>query len=278
MFNLRHTMAAMLIAGFSTAHAGTPAASSTPAPDKSGYTLFHPVPDDQLRDFDTDRPDKTNSAITVDAGRFQLEMDLLNYTRDGHGANRSETWLWANTNLRMGLCNNADLQLMVPFGERADGHTGTGDMAVAVKANLWGNDGGDSAAGIEAVLSLPTGSHGLSADTVQATLLAIYQTSFGDFDAAVNTGVNIAASDGGGHHAEIVNSLSVGHSLFGPVSAYVEFYSQVPTTNSSDWVGTVDTGLLWLVSKNFQIDAGINVGVTHAADDLQTFVGFSWRM
>jgi hypothetical protein len=42
--------------------------------DKSGYTLFRPTPEALLRELTSDRPDKTESPITVDAGHFQLEM------------------------------------------------------------------------------------------------------------------------------------------------------------------------------------------------------------
>ena len=35
------------------------------AADKSHYSLFSPTPAAQMRAFDTDRPDKTNSAHTV---------------------------------------------------------------------------------------------------------------------------------------------------------------------------------------------------------------------
>ena len=57
--------------------AGTPA---RPDPDKDCYNLFKPVPDDLLRDMDTDRPDKSNSPHTLDAGHFQVETGLFTYT------------------------------------------------------------------------------------------------------------------------------------------------------------------------------------------------------
>ena len=44
-------------------------------PDKSGYNLFNPTPDEYMREMSPDRPDKTDSPFTVDAGHFQLEMD-----------------------------------------------------------------------------------------------------------------------------------------------------------------------------------------------------------
>ena len=79
------------------------------AADKSHYSLFSPTPAAQMRAFDTDRPDKTNSAHTVDAGHFQLEMDMFAYSHDRHNSERSflqnDNWTFANTNLRIGLTN-----------------------------------------------------------------------------------------------------------------------------------------------------------------------------
>jgi high affinity Mn2+ porin len=53
-------------------------------PDKSHYSLFNPTPDDQMRPFSTDRPGKTHSSTTVDAGHFQVESDFINYAYDHH--------------------------------------------------------------------------------------------------------------------------------------------------------------------------------------------------
>ncbi|HTL78180.1 MAG TPA: hypothetical protein VL136_02145, partial [Candidatus Babeliales bacterium] len=47
--------------------------SPTPTPDKSHYTLFNPTPIDLRRPYNTDRPSKTDSPYTVDAGVFQVE-------------------------------------------------------------------------------------------------------------------------------------------------------------------------------------------------------------
>ena len=49
---------------------------------KSAYRLFHPTPTADQREMSTDRPDQTESAYTVDAGHFQLEMDLVTATFD----------------------------------------------------------------------------------------------------------------------------------------------------------------------------------------------------
>src|SRR4051812_12503663 len=82
------------------------------APDKSGYSLFRPVPDSLMRDMETDRPDKTESAYTVDAGHFQVEMDLLAYTYDRSSHETLKALSVAATNLKVGLLNNVDLQII----------------------------------------------------------------------------------------------------------------------------------------------------------------------
>ncbi|HSJ01962.1 MAG TPA: hypothetical protein VK956_05880, partial [Verrucomicrobium sp.] len=58
---------------------------------------------------------------------------------------------------------------------------------------------------------------------------------------------------------------------------YVEFFSEIPTENSAAWIGTVDVGFTFALTENIQLDAGVNVGVTDAADDLNPFLGFSVR-
>ena len=85
------------------------------APDKSGYNLFNPVPDGLLRDLDTDRPDKSNSPHTLDAGRYQIETGLFTFTRTTASGIRTENDSWADTTLRIGLVPWAELQLDVPI-------------------------------------------------------------------------------------------------------------------------------------------------------------------
>ena len=66
---------------FSLASLGVAAQETNSVPpDKSGYNLFNPTPDQYMREISPDRPDKTESPYTLDAGHFMLEMDFANYT------------------------------------------------------------------------------------------------------------------------------------------------------------------------------------------------------
>jgi len=73
------------------------------SPDKSSYSLFNPTPDDQLRDLCTDRPPKANLPCTVDPGHFQYESDVFNWTRSVSGGTTTDTFLYTNPTLKVGL-------------------------------------------------------------------------------------------------------------------------------------------------------------------------------
>jgi hypothetical protein len=106
------TLGAGTMSGADEAGAERPSGDSSPtsaAPtvtlDESQFNLFNPTPEDALRPFSTDRPGKTHSSLTVDAGHFQLEGDFWNYTWD-HWT-KDESTLRATTvinpNLKLGI-------------------------------------------------------------------------------------------------------------------------------------------------------------------------------
>ena len=271
-----------------------PVASAEEKPaDKSHYSLFSPTPAAQMREFDTDRPDKTNSPHTLDAGHLQLEMDVFSFTHDRNTSARdfvrNDNWTFANANLRIGLTNWADLQLLIPFFQvNRDRDTvagtlakqqGIGDLTVALKMNFWGNDGGKTSGGLELFVKAPTANHNLGNGKVEGSALVLLGAQLpGEFEFGLNTGVAITANDtGNGYHAEAINSVSVSHKIFGPLSAYGEFWSSVPVQAHAPALATVDAGLLLMLGKNVQLDAGVNFGITRAAPDVQTFFGMSVR-
>ena len=134
-------------------------AAAEEKPDKSVYHLFNPTPRHLMREMSTDRPDTTESAYTVDAGHFQVEADLLKVTRERHNVAKDHTITEAleiaPLNLKVGLGNRSDLQILVPTytalrvrdkrRRESDTVRGFGDMEVRLKNNLWGNDGGATA-------------------------------------------------------------------------------------------------------------------------------------
>jgi hypothetical protein len=103
-------------------------------PDKSAYTLFDPVPDDQMRDFNTDRPPKANSPYTVDAGHFQYETDIVNAAFSQlSGTVHTDTYLAPNPTFKLGLTNQIDLEVNAPAGIGVH----TFDAATGTSSTMW---------------------------------------------------------------------------------------------------------------------------------------------
>src|SRR5258707_15086401 len=78
--------------------------------NKSDFNLFNPTPPDLMREFNTDRPAKTESPYTADAGPLQFEMDLLNSSYDRrnpqHESRRVQQLSILSPNFKIGLLNN----------------------------------------------------------------------------------------------------------------------------------------------------------------------------
>ena len=70
------------------------------------------IAQEQLRPLSADRPDATESPITVDAGRVQVEVSFLDYTMSDQGGDEFDSWTVFDANVKLGLLNNVDLQLV----------------------------------------------------------------------------------------------------------------------------------------------------------------------
>src|SRR6185503_15139591 len=66
---------------------------------------------------------------------------------------------------------------------------------------------------------------------------------------------------GRGRHTEFGNSLELAHQLFSDLDGYVEFFSNVSTEPEVGWVGRFDAGLIYWLTDDLQINAGVNVGL-----------------
>jgi hypothetical protein len=260
---------------------------------KSRYTLSNPTPPDSLREFSTDRPDKTESAYTVDAGHFQIEADLLSYSYDRHNAAKADvrvdSFSFAALNLKAGLLNDLDVQLVIPtynyvrtedrVTKTVQRNSGLGDLTVRAKYNIWGNDSGKTALAIMPFIKAPTAQDNLGNDEVEGGIILPFAMGLPhEWDMGLMTEVDINKDGtGSGHHAEFINSITFSHEIVSKLGGYVEFFSAVSAESNSDWVGTVDFGLVYELAENINLDGGLNVGVTRAADDLNPFLGISLR-
>lgn len=298
---------AMLFAAVTTAQAGdgglafAPGLPSHPAPlsssdDKSRYTLFNPTPNRLLRDLSTDRPDMTESPFTVDAGRIQMETNLFGYARSYPEQDGTVTsaYDFATTNIRIGLTHNTELNVVwQPYGSvltRAPGtmpatrHSGIGSIDLRAKINLWGNDSsttpGSTAFGLLPFVTLPTEpGNGIGTAHVEAGLIMPFAVRLSDkVGLGLNAGLHALKSEfASAYHLEWLGSASLSYDWTDRLGSYVELAARLDTQDPRGEAVLVATGLTYRLHQNLQLDVGVNIGVTPAADRINPFAGLSAR-
>jgi Putative MetA-pathway of phenol degradation len=273
------------------ASAASPAfAQSAPAPDKSQYWLLNPVPTDQMRDFNTDRPPKANSPYTVDASHFQYETDLVNFATQSAGPISINTLLAPNPTFKVGLTNNIDFEVNAPtvVGVRtynaatnaASSVWGIDDVFIRAKVNLWGNDGGKSALALIPYVKAPAAPPGIGNGATEGGLIAPLSISLpDDFTLVFNSEIDaLKDSADNGRHANFINLVNISRPVVKDVTLYLELWSDYnddPMQKTTQL--SFDTAVAWVVRPNLQVDFGADVGLTNATPTIQVFVGLSQR-
>jgi len=268
----------------------TVVAADAPPPDKSAYSFSNRTPESQLRELSTDRPDLTESPYTVDAGWWQLEMDMAAYTRDhdksGGADIQASALSFANINLKVGLTSNIDLQTVIESYTKVRVHdrisgaratvSGFGDITSRLKINFWGNDGGPSAFGLMPFVKWPTNQHGLGNKSVEGGLIVPYAHELPNgWGLGAMTEIDIVRNENDdGYTTDWVNTITVGRDLTEKVGFYVELATAV--THGAD-LASFDCGVTYGYSKHVQFDVGANLGLTRATEDLTVFAGLSVR-
>ena len=283
---------ALLVAALTTGAAAAgltpPAAANEPAADKSRYTLFNPTPREQMREMSTDRPDVTESAYTVDAGHVQVELSFGDYVRDKEPGVKSETSTVLPFNVKLGLTNNVDFQLVVdPYvrqvvrtdagKETADGF---GDTQLRVKVNLWGNDGGETALAVMPYIQLPTAGDDLGSDHVQGGVIVPFSAELpAEFNLGLMAEIDFVRDEtDDGYGIEFLHTVNVNRNIVGELGGYVEYIGIAPIDTGGGYLALVGTGLTYGLSEDVQLDLGMNFGLSDHADDFNVFAGMSFRL
>jgi Putative MetA-pathway of phenol degradation len=257
-------------------------------PDKNQYWLLNPVPVDQMRSFSTDRPTKSNVPYTVDAGHFQYEADLVNFSHLAVGAARADFLLVPNPTFKVGVTNNADVEVNLPvagvhtYGTATPPGTlwGIGDTYLRSKINLWGNDGGDTAGAIIPYVKAPSAPIGIGNGAVEGGLIEPVAFNLpNSFVLLLMPEVDVL-KDGldTAYHGNYVFDVNLSREVIKNVTAYVELWSDYnadPTAKAT--LMSFDTALAWTFLPNIQVDVGANFGLTAATPAVQVYAGLSQR-
>lgn len=237
---------------------------------KAPYHLFNPTPDHALRDLSPDRPDATESPLTIDAGRFALEASLFDYRRDsGH-----ETFTYGQLNFKAGLSLNTDFQTLVDL--YSDGEKqGFGDVTLRLKHNLRGNDGGDTALALMPFVKIPTDT-AVSNNEWEGGLIIPWSTTLTD-----TIGLGLMAEfdylfneDTGDHEFEFLHTAVLGFEVTEKAGTYLEY---IGIAGEDHYRAYLAGGMNYAVNEHLILDFGAQAGLNKHSEDFGFFTGFTKR-
>jgi len=230
----------------------------------------------------TDRPDFTESAVTVPRGRVQIESGFT-YTYDDEDE-IVETWTLPETLVRIGLADDFELRIGAPNYAAFDS-TGAGfedgatDLSLGFKHTFTRQEEGVPAFGLIGGLTLPTGSDEFTTDTVDPFVILAASYAF-------ENGLSIAGNVGfflleepadDDRFLETTASVALGAPITDEIGAYVEYFGLFRSGAGLAPSNNVNAGLTFLVNPNLQFDVRVGAGLNDSADDFFTGAGVSFR-
>lgn len=236
----------------------------------------------------TDRPDFTESSVTVGYRVAQLEMGYTySYDSGGDGSVRSHSF--PETLLRIGmLADWFELRLdwnyieerRNEFGGPIDTASGAEDMGVGCKLALTPQEGVLPETALVLQTTVPSGSTKFTADEMQPGVTYLYSWEINESLTTGGQSLVNRARDESTDDAYVLLSQSwtVGTSWTDRIGSYVEWFVLAPTSADTDHTEHyLDGGFTVLANDDIQWDIRAGLGLNGADDDYFVGSGVSVR-
>lgn len=225
----------------------------------------------------------TDDTGTQGKGRYQLELNG-EYGYDKEAGIKTET-LDIKTILSLGLIDNLDLVLTLPYqritikeGDQIEDSKGVSDVSFEIKWRFYEREGLSFA--LKPGLTLPTGDEdkGLSSGKATYSLFLITTYEHSPWAFHFNTGY-IRNNNTIDERKDIWHlSLAGTYDLIEALKVVGNIgLERNPDRDSSNDPAFILAGLIYSISKNLDIDAGIKMGLNEAEADYTITAGLTWR-
>lgn len=234
----------------------------------------------------TDRPDFTESALTVPHGRVQVEGGA-SFEDFDRGEAAGEALAVGELLVRIGVGERLELRLAPGSYERFEPRRGAvvegwGDASLGLKwalpevARLFPSGSRPDVA-LLADAELPTGGDEVGEDGVRpGAVLALGWDLSARFGLGVNVGYR-RARDEGRRFDQGSASVAAGWAVDDRVSLFAEWFALSELEPGGEAAHHLDGGVTWLLNDDLQFDAFVGVGVSAAAPDHFAGIGFAAR-
>ncbi|MBW3522882.1 transporter [Chryseobacterium sp. NKUCC03_KSP] len=250
------------------------------------YSIFAPVPRDQMREMETDRPDVTESPYTVDAGHFQYETDLVRLINEKSDLVKTSTLLINQANLKIGITGNTAIQIgWQTYGRQKQTEfnsgsaiktNGIGDVTLRIKQNLIGNDSGKFALAILPYVKFPTSKYDQESRFEGGLIVPMSYKLPGEWKLGLQVEIDrLKDLDQPAMHTEFFQTLTVSHPLSKGIDGIAETYYTYDF-KAHQFSNYINAAIQIELLKDFKLDAGMNYGIQNTAAK-QYFIGASYR-
>ncbi len=235
-----------------------------------------------IPDLVTDRPDQTESSVTVPKGWLQIETgSLMEEDSPFDGLEMTNT-IYNTTLLRYGIFEKTELRF---GGEYLNQHTMSGDIesditglapvVIGFKTQIAKENGMIPELAFLGHLAIPNvGESELQADYLTPDFRIAGTKTLNDrFSAAFNLG---GEWDGENPNTNIFYSVVIGAGLNNQIAGFAEVYGYMIEESVPDH--RFDTGVTFLVNDFFQLDLSGGVGINDKAPDYFISGGLSYRL
>jgi hypothetical protein len=244
----------------------------------------------EARDYCPTRPSLGQSPCVLDKGRAAVETALADWERDRTPDERTDTLLIADTLLRFGVSDRAELQLeWQPFGravtrDRVLGATErqnrVGDLTLGARINLANPDGSGFAWAVQPSVTLPVGRQPIGGGDWGASLIVPLSYELND-TLSLQFSPQVAAEqdeDGRGRHLVYGNIVGLEVALTDALA--MELEGEVrrdddPIAAATEVRAALSFG--WMANDDTQLDLGTAAGLNHDTPDLRLYAGVARR-
>ena len=222
----------------------------------------------------TDRPDQTESSVTVGENNFQIESGLLFKKSKDNSVN---SFFGPSTLLRYGISKGIELRFVSQYestkfeleGGNID-YSGFNDLEIGVKFQVYKKEKVNTEIAFLSHVIIPTANTDLTTEKMGViNKLAISHAISNKIGLGYNLGYDYISKQ-----SSLTYSLALGISLSDKLSFYAEpygFWGELNTFESN-----FNAGFTYLVNSNFQLDASFGTGLNNDMQYVST--GFSWKI
>ncbi|MCP4459450.1 MAG: transporter [Cytophagales bacterium] len=224
-----------------------------------------------LAQINTDRPTQSASAFVLPNGAFQVEAGFLSE----RPMSRSDVYnvQYVNTLFRYGIVEGIELRLIQSYqGHRAGGViNGLGPTTLGGKFHLVEESGGIPQISIIGQATLTNGDKAFSPNNAVYELRANFQNTLSD---RFGLGYNLGVISTEGESRVGLYSVIMGIAIANDLTFFVEPYGFFAKNTPND--ARFNTGVIYLVSDNFQLDISAGNALSKKAPDY--FLSFGAAM